>query len=209
MRRHPAGGRGARRRDGAGEGSPARPSARDRLLPGARTGADRCASGARGNPHHRSLAPRARPRKAGGGGAGARRARALSDGVSDALLAHEPVVRFAAFAAVLGLMLLAESLAPARARNFHRWKRWPANLAMTVLSTALLRFLFPLLAVGAAIWAQGHGIGLFRWLALPYGLAFLASLLLLDVLIYGQHWAMHQVPLLWRFHRVHHTDRDV
>jgi sterol desaturase/sphingolipid hydroxylase (fatty acid hydroxylase superfamily) len=129
--------------------------------------------------------------------------------VSGALLAHEPVARFAVFAAVLALMSLAEALSPARDRNFRRFKRWPANLALSVLSTAMLRFLFPLLAVGAAIWAQTRGIGLFHWLALPAWLAFSASLLLLDVLVYGQHWAMHQVPILWRFHRVHHTDRDV
>lgn len=129
--------------------------------------------------------------------------------MSDALLTHEPVARFAVFAAVLALMVLAETLAPARDRNFGRFKRWPVNVVLTVLSTAMLRFLFPLLAVGAAIWAQSRGIGLLHWLALPYWLAFLASLVLLDVLIYGQHWAMHQVPILWRFHRVHHTDRDV
>lgn len=129
--------------------------------------------------------------------------------MSDALLAHEPIVRFAAFAAVLALMVLAESLAPARERNFPRGARWPANLALTLLSTAMLRFVFPLLAVGAAIWAEDQGIGLFHWLALPNWAAFLTSLILLDVLIYGQHWAMHRVPILWRFHRVHHTDRDV
>ncbi len=129
--------------------------------------------------------------------------------MSEALLAHEPVVRLAVFAAVLAAMVLAESLAPARARNFGRFKRWPANAVLILLSTAMLRLVFPLLAVGAAMWAQARGIGLFHWLALPYPFAFAASLVLLDVVIYAQHWAMHQVPLLWRFHRVHHSDRDV
>ena len=125
------------------------------------------------------------------------------------LLAHEPFIRLSVFAVVLACMALAETLWPARTRNFSRLSRWPANLALTLASTAMLRFLFPLLAVGAALWAQSRGIGLFRWLALPDGPAFLASLVLLDVLIYGQHWAMHRVPILWRFHRVHHSDRDV
>ena len=129
--------------------------------------------------------------------------------MSDALLAHEPFVRLSVFAVVLALMALAETLWPARARHFPRTRRWPANLALTIISTAMLRFLFPLLAVGAAVWAQSRGIGLFRLLALPFWASFLASLVLLDVLIYAQHWAMHRVPILWRFHRVHHTDRDV
>jgi sterol desaturase/sphingolipid hydroxylase (fatty acid hydroxylase superfamily) len=129
--------------------------------------------------------------------------------VSEALLAHEPLVRLSVFAVVLAAMVLAESLWPARPRHFPRARRWPANLALVIAGTAMLRFVFPLLAVGAAVWAEAHGTGLFHWLALPYWASFLASLLLLDVLIYAQHWAMHLVPILWRLHRVHHTDRDV
>lgn len=106
-------------------------------------------------------------------------------------------------------MALIEALSPARVRNFGRLRRWPTNLAITIANTALLRLAFPLLAVGAAIWAEKHGIGLFHRLALPTWAAFVLSLLVLDVIIYGQHWAMHRVPILWRFHRVHHTDRDV
>ena len=121
----------------------------------------------------------------------------------------EAIVRFAVFAAALAALLAAEALLPARARNFGRRKRWPANLVLSVTNTAMLRLAFPLLAVGAAIWAQTSGIGLFHWIAVPYPLAFAASLIVLDVVIWGQHVAMHRTGLLWRFHRVHHTDRDV
>jgi sterol desaturase/sphingolipid hydroxylase (fatty acid hydroxylase superfamily) len=31
----------------------------------------------------------------------------------------------------------------------------------------------------------------------------------LDLVIYGQHALFHRVPLLWRLHRMHHTDLDV
>ena len=30
----------------------------------------------------------------------------------------------------------------------------------------------------------------------------------MDLLIYGQHVIMHYIPLLWRIHRLHHTDLD-
>ena len=40
------------------------------------------------------------------------------------------------------------------------------------------------------------------WLAAPLGF------LLLDLAIYAQHWASHNVPLLWRLHRMHHADLD-
>jgi sterol desaturase/sphingolipid hydroxylase (fatty acid hydroxylase superfamily) len=125
------------------------------------------------------------------------------------LLAHETAIRFGIFAAVLAALALAEAISPARKRQFPREARWPANLLLTIIDTAMLRLLFPLLAVGVAAWAEVRGIGLFNLVALPIWAAFAASLLLLDATIYAQHWAMHRSPILWRLHRVHHTDRDV
>jgi sterol desaturase/sphingolipid hydroxylase (fatty acid hydroxylase superfamily) len=123
------------------------------------------------------------------------------------ILAHEAAIRFGIFAAALAVFALAEAAFPVRQRNFPRISRWPANLLMTAANTAVLRFLFPLLAVGAAVWAQARGIGLLH--ALPFPAAFAAGLILLDAIIYAQHWAMHRFAILWRQHRVHHTDRDV
>jgi sterol desaturase/sphingolipid hydroxylase (fatty acid hydroxylase superfamily) len=42
----------------------------------------------------------------------------------------------------------------------------------------------------------------------PFWAAFIASLLLLDLSIYAQHVVFHKVPILWRLHRMHHTDLD-
>jgi len=36
-----------------------------------------------------------------------------------------------------------------------------------------------------------------------------ASIILLDVTLYAFHWLNHRVPVLWRFHRAHHTDLDM
>ncbi len=43
----------------------------------------------------------------------------------------------------------------------------------------------------------------------PVWMSFLASLLLLDLVHYVSHWLHHRIPLLWRFHRLHHSDRQV
>ena len=37
-------------------------------------------------------------------------------------------------------------------------------------------------------------------------MAFGVALLALDVARYGEHALLHRVPLLWRLHRVHHSD---
>ena len=56
--------------------------------------------------------------------------------MDSAVLAHEPAVRLAAFAAVLAGMLAWEYLAPRRSRTLWRRRRWPANLGIVVLDTA-------------------------------------------------------------------------
>jgi len=121
----------------------------------------------------------------------------------------EPIIRLAAFGLVLAGLASWEFLHPKRPRSAARRARWPANLTLVILNTALVRVVFPLGAAGVALWAAQKGWGLFNVVAAPQWLAFAISLLLLDLAIYAQHVAFHHVPLLWRLHRVHHADLDV
>lgn len=125
------------------------------------------------------------------------------------VLAHEPALRLAAFAAVLALMALWEVLAPRRARAIPRRGRWPANIGIVVLNTALVRLLLPTAAVGVALSAEAHGWGLFNHYAMPSWAAILGGIVLLDLVIYLQHVMFHAVPALWRLHRMHHADLDI
>ncbi|WP_439633543.1 sterol desaturase family protein [Glycocaulis sp.] len=128
--------------------------------------------------------------------------------MSDTILAAEPLLRLAAFAGVLAAMMVWELAAPRRRREIPRLVRWSNNLAVVVLDTAILRLAFPLLAVAFALWAEGAGWGLFNVLGAPLWLALPLSVLLLDLVIYGQHVMLHKVPVLWRFHRMHHADLE-
>ena len=125
------------------------------------------------------------------------------------VLAHEPALRLAAFAAVLAAMALWEVLAPRRSPALSRRRRWPANLGVVVLNTLVVRALFPAAAVGMALSAQSHGWGLLNQYALPGWAALVAGILLLDLAIYLQHVMFHAVPALWRLHRMHHADLDI
>jgi sterol desaturase/sphingolipid hydroxylase (fatty acid hydroxylase superfamily) len=74
----------------------------------------------------------------------------------------------------------------------------------------MLRLMLPIAGMGAALLAQEEGWGLFNVLSfVPRWTAVLASILVLDLAIYGQHVVFHKVPFLWRLHRVHHTDIDL
>ncbi|MBM7456997.1 sterol desaturase/sphingolipid hydroxylase (fatty acid hydroxylase superfamily) [Oceanisphaera litoralis] len=120
----------------------------------------------------------------------------------------EPLIRLGAFAGVLLLMMLWEWRAPRRPQHLGRLRRWPHNLLLVVINTLLLRWCFPLAAVGAAWLAAERGWGLFNAITLPVWACVVLSLLILDLLIYLQHRLFHAVPWLWRLHRVHHTDLE-
>ena len=125
-----------------------------------------------------------------------------------ALLHHESLIRLGCFFTVLLAMMLWEWRQPRRTLSLPRTRRWPANLGIIVVDSLVLRLVFPILAVGAAGLAEMRGWGLLNWLEAPFWLAFIASLLLLDLIIYAQHVVFHKIPVLWRLHRMHHTDLD-
>jgi len=43
----------------------------------------------------------------------------------------------------------------------------------------------------------------------PMWVSFTASIIFLDAMHYVSHYLSHRIPLLWRFHRLHHSDRKV
>ncbi len=126
----------------------------------------------------------------------------------DALPSHEPLIRLAFVAGILGAMVAWELLAPRRRQQHGRRVRWPGNLGIVVIDTLLVRLAFPTATVGIALFAEAHGFGLFNTLALPSVVAVIASVVLLDLAIYLQHVLFHAVPALWRLHRMHHADLE-
>lgn len=52
--------------------------------------------------------------------------------------------------------------------------------------------------------AAARGVGLFRWVDNPWWLQVAIAILVLDFWQYAWHIMAHKVPVLWRFHAVHH-----
>ncbi len=128
--------------------------------------------------------------------------------MSEFLLANEPSIRLGVFLGVLLLMALWEVAAPRRRQEIPRLLRWSNNLALVVVDTLVVRLAFPIVAVGLALTAQQKGWGFFNVVETPEWLAILASVILLDLVIYLQHVMFHAVPALWRLHRMHHADLE-
>jgi sterol desaturase/sphingolipid hydroxylase (fatty acid hydroxylase superfamily) len=64
-------------------------------------------------------------------------------------------------------------------------------------------------ALWALSWSDRHAIGLLPLLQLPSLLAMPLAFLLMDLTFYYWHRANHSIPLLWRFHNIHHIDPDL
>jgi sterol desaturase/sphingolipid hydroxylase (fatty acid hydroxylase superfamily) len=106
----------------------------------------------------------------------------------------------------LALLFVAERLHPAddrpRPEIGGAWRRLGRNFGLFLANLALS----PLVVVPLSLWAAAHAVP-WRpsWWSGAGGLVL--DLVLLDFWIYWWHRANHRIPLLWRFHAMHHLDR--
>jgi sterol desaturase/sphingolipid hydroxylase (fatty acid hydroxylase superfamily) len=96
-----------------------------------------------------------------------------------------------------------------RKRVQSQWKRIFINFIVSIPAFALLRILFIPEIVWLAIKNQQWHLGLNYLYTIPVWIQFIISFLLLDYSNYIWHIILHKLPLMWRFHLVHHTDLDL
>lgn len=121
---------------------------------------------------------------------------------------NEPFIRLGFFFGVLAFISLWELLKPRRKLTQRKLIRWYSNLGIVALNTLLLRVVFPMSAVGFALIIQKNKWGLFNNIGVSPAFAVFASIIILDLVIYFQHFMFHAVPVFWRVHRMHHADLD-
>lgn len=118
-------------------------------------------------------------------------------------------IRVGIFLGLFAALAVWERVSPMRAMVEDRPRRWTTNWALSILDTAMVQIVFGAAAVGAALDASARGWGLFGAVDWPLWAEIAIVFVALDLAIWFQHWLMHQVPVLWRVHRVHHADRDI
>jgi sterol desaturase/sphingolipid hydroxylase (fatty acid hydroxylase superfamily) len=119
------------------------------------------------------------------------------------------LVRFVAFLGVLLFFLVLEFINPYRTASVSKAKRWLINLGMTLFNTVVLTLIFGAAPLMLAAYVSQHQIGIMPNLPLPYWLKVLLAVAFLDFMLWVWHLLNHVVPILWRFHRVHHTDLNM
>lgn len=110
---------------------------------------------------------------------------------------------------VFGAMLILERRRPLRRSVEPKMRRVIRNLTTGATALAVATLLQAPLLVPVSRWVMTHRIGLLNVVAMPVALQVVVAVILLDYTLWFWHFACHRVPLLWRFHLVHHVDRDM
>lgn len=126
----------------------------------------------------------------------------------EALLENGAEIYAVAYFGALLVVALVEWVLPRRAASDLARVRWLSNFGLTVLGSALVRLLIPIAGVGWAIFCREQGLGLFNNVGWPAWIALPATIVLIDLSHYLEHYLLHRVPVFWRLHRTHHTDLE-
>jgi sterol desaturase/sphingolipid hydroxylase (fatty acid hydroxylase superfamily) len=110
---------------------------------------------------------------------------------------------------VLAILWALETWLPLFAERPYRGRHALRNLAVAGMNLGVTSLLFSAATAAAVAWAAEHRFGLLRQVEAPLYVEVAAAVLLLDAWMYLWHRANHAAPLLWRFHRMHHSDPEV
>ncbi|MEO7394016.1 MAG: sterol desaturase family protein [Chitinophagaceae bacterium] len=112
---------------------------------------------------------------------------------------------------VIGFIVLFYSIEQIMNTQFKFNKR-PQHLLQNLLFQIpffLGNLLWAIALVYSIEWLNKKQVGLFYMIQVPVWLKMILAVALFDFVSYWFHRASHKVPLLWRLHRVHHSDTSM
>ena len=123
--------------------------------------------------------------------------------------ANASLIRALLFWGGVLFFLVIELLVPYRVSTVSKVKRWINNIALTAFNSLILQLVFAGAVVRTAMYVTTHQLGVLNMVALPSWIKLLATVAFMDFMLYIWHLLNHEVPFLWRFHRVHHSDLNM
>ena len=105
--------------------------------------------------------------------------------------------------------LILELLVPYRESSVSKIKRWINNLSLTLFNSIIINLVFAAAIINTATYAQEHELGLLQLVRAPQWFDILLTIAFMDFMLYVWHLLNHEMPFLWRFHRVHHSDLNM
>ncbi|MBX3548599.1 MAG: sterol desaturase family protein [Xanthobacteraceae bacterium] len=109
------------------------------------------------------------------------------------------------YVTVIVVFAVIEARKPGFSSDPARPSRWPTNFGIGLINLTLA-VLTPVSSVAAAYWANRNGYGLLNNVSVPWWLAVALTVFGRSFAGYALHFVMHKTPVLWRIHRVHHSD---
>ena len=125
-------------------------------------------------------------------------------------LEHRPLERLAILVGGMLLFWILEGAIPLLPLRYKKTKVRHAgvNFFFTVLHLIIHTGL-AVLIINLSDWCRDTGFGLVYWMNAGILLTIVIGVLALDFSSWLVHLVMHKVPLLWRFHLIHHSDTNV
>lgn len=120
-----------------------------------------------------------------------------------------PWLKPLAAAAMLGVLWIFEAALPLFERRESKTRHDLANLALGVGNAVLVSVLFAAATLWVTETSRAAGFGLLHWIEGGPWVELALAVVLFDFWQYLWHRLNHRIPLLWRFHAVHHADREM
>jgi sterol desaturase/sphingolipid hydroxylase (fatty acid hydroxylase superfamily) len=110
----------------------------------------------------------------------------------------------------IALFWFLEHISPLHLFAYKKWSHAGVNLFFTA-TTIIVNFALAASLLWTANFTFKNNWGILHLLPeMNIGLYAILGLLLLDLIgAYFAHWVQHRIPVLWRFHLIHHTDTHV
>lgn len=118
-------------------------------------------------------------------------------------------LRLTAVLGALSLFLFIEWLAPFRVPGRSKLRHAATNLTIAGSNAVVVNLVFGGMLIVLSHRAESESWGLLHYFGFGHAFNIAASVVLLDLIFYGFHWANHVLPFLWRLHRAHHSDLDL
>ncbi|MCJ7615215.1 MAG: sterol desaturase family protein [Desulfobacterales bacterium] len=93
-----------------------------------------------------------------------------------------------------------------RKPSVSKLQRWLTNIPLSIVNGTVYYIVYYSSIADMLFAVSAKNYGLLNFLDIPRWLHFMLGILILDFIIYLWHLLNHEVPVLWRFHRVHHSD---
>ena len=114
-------------------------------------------------------------------------------------------------AAAIALMFLwcLEAIIPFLPNRQRHFRHAARNITVGLFNSVILAVSFGPILLLTTNWTEANNFGLLHLVEFPFWASSVLAILFQDAWMYAWHRANHRVPLLWRFHKVHHSDPEM